>query len=307
MKSVPPRILIIVRVGRRSIHRSWTWTTNGLADLALSTYDEMDCSGDGAQYVHHCPGGKFQGILDFLRGQPGIIDSYDYFWLFEDDLVLPFSSLRKIVNILTYCPFNLSAPSLSTESFFSWPMMMSNESFVFRCTNVVEIMAPIMSKSFLQQAMIAFGDNFSGWGHEWLWSKLLAENGRFAAIFDVGPITHTRPSERGSLYSNCGKAWNPQRDIEQMQEKYKLDRETRFQNFFGVTVDAPHRLALGDEFLKLALSGYSQMQALKNDSFIRCIQNLVHVSLPTIAEVELKQHAGFRIVQDALEKAKVLP
>ena len=51
-----PRILIIVRAGCRSIHRSWTWLTAALADVAISAYDDSDFSADDAHYLRpHVP------------------------------------------------------------------------------------------------------------------------------------------------------------------------------------------------------------------------------------------------------------
>ena len=166
--STVPRILLIIRVGRNTIHRSWIWTTHGFADVAISTFDDTDCANDGVRFLHRFPGGKLPGVMDFLRTHPAVIEQYDYFWLLDDDLVLPFDTLRRISALLARFPFDLSAPGLSYESFFSWPLTMANDRFLFRCTDFVEVMAPIMSRAFLQAAMLAFADNFSCWGHEWL-------------------------------------------------------------------------------------------------------------------------------------------
>ena len=172
----PPRILIIVRAGRNSIHRSWIWTINGLADVAVSAYDDSDFSGDGARYVHAFVGGKFPGVMAFIERHPEVIDEYEYFWLFEDDLVLPFESLQRISALLARFRFVLSAPGLSYYSFFTWPLAVANSRFLFRGTDFVEVMMPIMSRAFLLAAMPAFNDNYTAWGHEWLWRKLLNEH-----------------------------------------------------------------------------------------------------------------------------------
>src|SRR5947209_6524484 len=62
-----PRVLVIIRVGKSSIHRSWTHTTNGLVDIAISAYDDSDWAGPELRYLHRQPGGKMEGIADFLE------------------------------------------------------------------------------------------------------------------------------------------------------------------------------------------------------------------------------------------------
>jgi hypothetical protein len=47
---------------------------------------------------------------------PELIDDYDYFWAFEDDLTLSHSSLIIAHQLLTRFNFQLAAPSLSYEA-----------------------------------------------------------------------------------------------------------------------------------------------------------------------------------------------
>ena len=112
--SSAPRILIVLRVGRNSIHRSWIWTLHGLVDVAISTYDDSNYSADGvARFFHQFSGGKLPGVKDFFDTHSTIIEEYDYFWLFEDDLTLPLASLRTILKLLARFPLALSAPALT--------------------------------------------------------------------------------------------------------------------------------------------------------------------------------------------------
>lgn len=297
----PPRILIIVRAGRGSIHRSWIWTTNGLADVAISVYDNSDFAADGARYLHRFVGGKLSGVMAFLEDYPAVIDEYDYFWLFEDDLVLPFDSLRRISALLARFPFALSAPGLSYDSFFSWPLSVANSRFLLRCTDFVEVMMPIMSRAFLRAAMPAFNDNFMSWGHEWLWRKLLNEQQAFAAILDSAPVAHTRPFGQGTLFKNrpAGSP-DPDKELEAMLAKYKMDKTIPFRNFFGVTRDTPPRLLVQDAFLQEALRGYEEMKELPNDNFKHCIDTLTGGSRPITPYKELRELPGFRMVAEAL-------
>jgi hypothetical protein len=142
--SAPPRILLILRAGKNSVHRSWIWTIRNLVDVAISTYDDSDYSSDGvALWFHHWPGGKLAGVKNFLETNLGVFDNYDYFWLFEDDLTLPISSLRTMISLVDRFKFSLSAPALTSESIMGYPINMTNSRFLFRGTNFVEMMMPI--------------------------------------------------------------------------------------------------------------------------------------------------------------------
>jgi len=293
-----PRLLIIVRAGRGALHPSWRWFVNGLADVALSIYDESDWAADSAEFVHHARGGKFPGLLAFFEAFPEVIEDYDYFWLFEDDLALPFASLRRTLDILKVFPFELAAPSLTCDSFFSWPIAVRNSQFLFRCTNFVEVMAPIMSRAFLRRALPAFGDNYSGWGHEWLWESLLAETGSFAAILDCAPITHGRRFGDGTLYRNRpAEGWTPEEDKARMLAKYGLVGDVKFRNFFAVTAGTPHRILAGDAFVEHGLPGYDEMRAHHADNFSRCAENFSNAARPVATLAELSDTAGLRLVR----------
>ena len=296
-----PQMLIIVRAGHRSIHRSWTWLTAGLADVAISAYDDSDFSADDAHYLHRFTGGKFPGIADFLRANPDVIERYDYFMLFEDDLVLPFASLRRISSLLARFPFDLAAPGLAGESFFTWPLAIANSRFLLRGTDFVEVMMPIMSRAFLRAALPAFDENSSAWGQEWLWRKLLQERGTLAAILDCAPVTHTRPFGSGTLLRNRPPGSpDPKDELEAMLAKYNLDQTVPFRNYFGITRDTPPRLLAHDAMLQEALSGYRDLQALPNDSFMRCVDTLINGSRPIATIEALHNVEAFRMVEAAL-------
>jgi hypothetical protein len=302
-----PRILIIVRAGRDSIHRSWLWTITDLADVGLSIFDDDEPSEDGVKFVHHCAGGKFQGLAAFFEAFPNVIDEYDYFWLFEDDLVLPFESLLEILSLLSKFPFELAAPALSYYSFFTWPITVRNSQFIFRCTNFVEVMAPIMSRAFLRRAMPAFRDNYSAWGHEWFWHKLLGESDSFSAIIDSAPITHSRPFGRGSLYKNRpAEGWTPEMDQERMLNKYGLEKNVQFRNYFGVTNDRANRVLVHDEFVEHALGGYAEMEFYQKDNRRRCLEALIQDARPVTTLGDLQEMSGFRMIEEALRKLRPL-
>ncbi len=292
-----PRILILVRAGRDSLHRSWSHLCHQIADVAVSTYDDTDWSGPDVNYLHHMPGGKFSGIKKFFEEYPNLIETYDYVWTFEDDLLLPYSSLMNARTLLEKYRFQLAGPSLSFESFFGWPIAVQNERMLFRGTDFVEIMAPIMSREFLRLALPHFDANFSSWGYEWLWRKLLNDRRAFAAILDVAPIVHTRPMGQGSLYKNHSRE-AASKDLTDLIDKFGLNCDEPFRSLFGLTIDEPPRLLSGDDLLHEMLGGYQRLLNYNFGNFTRCIDMLLKSNRPVARIDELRSLDGFGRIED---------
>jgi hypothetical protein len=295
-----PRILIVVRAGRNSLHRSWSYSCHPIADVAVSTYDDTDWSGPDVNYLHHAPGGKFQGIKRFFAENPNLLEAYDYVWAFEDDLLLPYSSLEKIQSLLAQFRFRLATPSLSYESFFSWPMTVQNERMLFRGTDFVEIMAPLMSRDFLRLALPHFDENYSSWGYEWLWRNILNDGKSFAATLDAAPIVHTRPVGKGSLYKNLPPGTpSAKEERNALIDKFGVDRNEPFRTLFGVTIDHSG-LLVGDDLLHEMLGGYRRLLNYNFGNFSRCVDALLTTNRPTVTIDQLRAMSGFIEVENCL-------
>jgi hypothetical protein len=61
------KILIIVRAGRESLHHLFASGCGPYADIAVSTFEDVDWSGPDVKYTHYAPGGKYQGLSDFSQ------------------------------------------------------------------------------------------------------------------------------------------------------------------------------------------------------------------------------------------------
>lgn len=265
-----PKILIIVRVGARSTHDSWMWMVRGLADIALSSYQENDYSRDPARYFHDAKGGKFQGVADFLSKNPGVIDDYDYFWLFEDDLYLPRESLQNVLRFLEAFPASLVGPTTTYYSYYAHVIGIQNTNFVARAVDFVDLMAPIMSRNFIKEALPYFSSTFSAWGQEWLWRRLLVARGEFGFVLDCAPIVNTRPNGKGTIYANMSQTVSAKDEMDAFIKANDLD-STAFRNFFGISASTPRRLLTGDGFIDEMIEGYKHIAHFDVDLFARCI------------------------------------
>jgi hypothetical protein len=292
-----PTILMIVRAGQSTIHPSWIYTAAPHVDVALSVYDGSDFSQHPIVKQHSASCGKFQGIKALFDAYPQLSEAYDYFWIFDDDLYLPHETILMVRRMLAVFRFALAAPALSHTSFFSWPINIRNDRLLFRGTDFVEIMAPIMSRGFLATCLPHFGENHSGWGQEWLWRRFLRERGQFAAILDAAPIVHTRPFGRGTIYKDrppgCA---DPNSERDQLITKFALDPGIAFRNQFGVTSGSAPRLLAGVDLIQEMLPGYNALLRHDQAALLRCFDHLLKQG-PMVTIEDLRSLVGFDLVE----------
>jgi hypothetical protein len=287
------KLLIVVRVGAASLHRIWTAVCANAVDVAVSVFDDSAIDTSGFVAVHRAKGSKFGGLQAFFAENPGIIDAYTHFWLFDDDLYLPIESVLTIKDVLARYDFPLCSPSLAPESFVSWPIMVRNEAFHLRATNWVEVMAPIMSRAFLRRALPLFGETHGGWGYEWLWQNFLYEMRACAAIVDSAPVVHTRPVGGGSLYRAAGGAVvDPAAEMNALFDKYGIGGESSLvRNYFALD-RTDHRPLVGAAFLTRALEGYPLLRRRHPPLYDACMAFL-RGGPPALATIDaLLQFAG---------------
>jgi hypothetical protein len=290
-------ILIVVRAGRSTIHHSWLYTAPTQMDVALSVYDDSDFSEQPVKHRHRATGGKFQGIKAFFDAYPDLLGAYDYYWLLEDDLYVPHETMLMVLKLLKQFRFMLATPALSYNSFSGWPINIRNDRLLFRGTDFVEIMAPIMSRSFLLTCLPLFGENYSGFGYEWLWRRFIEQAAGFAAILDGAPIVHTRPLGEGSLYQNRPADRPPARtELENFIAKFNLNRKVPFRDKFGVTCGAKPRVLVGLDLVQEMLSGYNALLHHDHTALLNCFNQLL--KWPPIATLQdVRSLAGFNLIE----------
>jgi hypothetical protein len=188
------RDLVIARVGRNSLHRSWidqgkprNW------DLYLCPFQEippqtgLDCVvGDVI------PGPKWGGLRTLLNTWDGWRD-YDHVWLPDDDILASQDTISAMFEAAAALRFKLFAPALQENSYYGHYIIMRNRNFFARRVGFVEIMVPGFSRPVLEQLLHTLDVSESGWG--WgldpLWAKLL--DYQDLGILDGVPVLHTRP------------------------------------------------------------------------------------------------------------------
>ena len=207
--------LVIITCGQKSLHQFWEQDhkADSNFDLALLIYDDSsynDINSANAKYIQKNKGIKFKLFNQFLKENPNVINEYEYFLLFDDDLLCTVDDLSQFFNIIKEHNFDLSQPSLTQDSYYSHIPTVKHDNSYYRLTNYVEIMCPAFSQRFLKEVMPIFDEmEFGiGWGLEQYWfeflenykgiSKYLGKVG----VIDAVSVKHTKPAMSGTFYKD---------------------------------------------------------------------------------------------------------
>jgi hypothetical protein len=188
------RSLVISRVGRESLHRSWIDAEKPRDwDLYLSPYEEIGPQ-DGLDCVvgDVIPGPKWTGLTKLLNGWDGWRD-YDQIWLPDDDILARQDAITTMFEVGRALEFRLFAPALHEASHYAHFIAMRNASFFARRVGFVEIMIPCFRRATLEEFLPTFALSATGWGFglDSAWPKIL--NYEDIGIIDGVSVVHTRP------------------------------------------------------------------------------------------------------------------
>lgn len=194
--TLPRTNLIVVRAGDRSLHPQWLACRERSWDLVVSYYgDRPERYVDQYDVLHLFKGTKWQGVSDFVRNHRDLIGCYRLVWLPDDDLLTSGENIDAFFALHERLGWVLSQPALTRYSHHSWPITLQDPRCIARRTDFVEIMAPCFRTDRLDRFLPTFDESASGWGLEWVWSRIvstLPEDARMG-IIDRTPVHHTRP------------------------------------------------------------------------------------------------------------------
>jgi hypothetical protein len=188
------RDLVIARVGRNSLHR--TWIDEGRPrnwDLYLCPFQDLPSHmGRDCTVGEVIPGPKWTGLRTLLNEWDEWRD-YDHIWLPDDDILASQDTISAMFEAAAALQFKLFAPALQENSYYGHYIIMRNRSFFARRVGFVEIMIPGFSRPALEQLLhtLDLSETGWGWGLDPLWAKLLDYED--LGILDGLPVLHTRP------------------------------------------------------------------------------------------------------------------
>jgi hypothetical protein len=187
------RNLVVVRCGDESLHESWLSPDRNW-DLAVSYFGSIEAQNfPEATYSHKFKGGKWNGIYAFFDAFPETLSLYDYFWLPDDDIEASCVQINNMFHMMKAHDFELAQPSLSTGSYLSHLITLSNSKFIYRRVNFVELMVPLFSRTLLVTTLPLFENTRSGFGMDFVWHRFTSNPMEKVAILDSVQVKHTRP------------------------------------------------------------------------------------------------------------------
>lgn len=187
--------LVVVRAGDASLHPQWLLSKDRTWDLVViyaGDYPERYRDQYDHLYRHH--GSKWVAIADFLSTRSGFVQRYEYVWFPDDGLLTTGRNIDSFFDLCKTFRFGLAQPAFTLNSYYAWEITLQRPTLAVRITNFVEIAAPCFKVETLDVFAPVFGENSSGYGYEFVWSRLADRNGCLRrGIVDRTPVYRTRP------------------------------------------------------------------------------------------------------------------
>lgn len=201
---VEKSVLVILRCGDQSLHRPWR-NKDSRWDLAASYFgNDPELQFPEARYVHRYKGGKWDGIYNFCKSNPDVLEKYDYFWFPDDDIAADPDALNRLFRIVEDNNFELAQPSLQPGSYCSHLITLHNSKFQYRNVNFVELMVPLVSRELFVKLLPLFEKARTGFGIDFVWNRFTSDPSKAVAIIDAVQVKHTR-AVGGALHAMIKK------------------------------------------------------------------------------------------------------
>jgi hypothetical protein len=263
------KVLVLIRCG---VDFEPPFGFEMVSDITLfrSYYGEIDEAAKKAHHFHHFDGGKWSGIFDFFETYPELINDYDHFWFPDDDILTNEQVATEFIKIALDKGFALCQPALTTNSYWAHLITIVNPNFIYRCTNFVELMMPLMNKALLLKLLPIFKGRHAAMGLDFFWHQLTEASHRDVAIIDATPMQHSRP--RQQLLKSAMKERNLDIDKERSEtfRLFQIKRQMPFVLSGGLTNGETLQCRSWRLFVEL-LSGLRQVAPLVHRPIVRPI------------------------------------
>ena len=217
--------LVIVRAGDKSLHPQWlegdgprNW------DIIVNYFgDDPERYRQDDVVRIDSKGPKWPALHDVIRAHPEMMARYSHVWLPDDDLATDKQSINRLFEICVAYELEMAQPALSWDSYSTHLVTLQHTNSLIRYTNFVEIMAPCFSASMLAKSLPLFVANLSGWGLDFMWSKLADSPETGVAIIDMVTVRHTRPIGGPNYKSLRAQGISPLVELRAFCKQHEID------------------------------------------------------------------------------------
>jgi hypothetical protein len=194
-------------------------------DLAISYYGEdKEKTFPEASFVHRFQGGKWEGIYEFFKSYPDVIERYEYFWLPDDDILTDSATISELFSLVRQNRFELAQPALTADSYFSHLITVQCSCFFVRRSTLVEIMVPVISRSLLIKVLPYLKSAQSGFGLDFIWNRLTTDPATKVAIVDRVAVCHTRPVSGSSALEMGHQSVSRENEMKAFMTRWGVSR-----------------------------------------------------------------------------------
>lgn len=151
----------------------------------------------------------------------GLLDEYDWIWMPDYDVHLEQSEIERMFRIAQEYNLNICQPSLTHDSYHSFPLVLNDPTKFMRYTNYVEIMCPLFKADALKKVLWTFTVTYSGWAQDFLWARDL--NYERLAIIDDVQAKHVKPVE--SQHWQLPNGLNADQELDMAIKLFGLQKE----------------------------------------------------------------------------------
>ncbi|MDD2877781.1 MAG: DUF707 domain-containing protein [Acidiphilium sp.] len=252
--------LVLVRAGDNSLHPEWLKGESGRNwDIVVSYYGHNPTifREPGVTRIDS-KGPKWPALYALINENPHFLSNYANIWLPDDDLLTGKDNINRLFDIFEKYNLQVAQPALTWNSFFGHLTTLQNKKFQIRFTNYVEVMAPCFSTQILRKALPLLNSNLSGWGLDFVWTKLVDRPETDIAIIDAVTVQHTRPVGGPNYNLLRERGVSPWDELRSFCKANGIDEEPIILTHSAVCRDGSVMDAAGQprRFALRAISGY---------------------------------------------------
>lgn len=222
------KCLVIATVAKDGFYNTWSSEISKVFDLIKVNFDPVGYKpnpnthfGPFDPLAYHEDAGFKHHIYKKLIEQRGLLDQYDWIWMPDYDVHLEINEIERMFKIAQDYNLNICQPSLTHDSYYSFPLVLNDPMKFMRYTNYVEIMCPLFKTEALKRVLWTFTVTYSGWSQDFLWAREL--NYERLAIIDDIQAEHVKPVE--SQHWKLPNGLNADQELEMAVSLFGLDKE----------------------------------------------------------------------------------
>ena len=139
------------------------------------------------KFIEKRKGSKFQNFKYFYDTYPAIINTYDRFFILDDDIIFNVEDITNMFKLSRDYKLDICGPSFSTRGYISHKITEHKPDTILTYTNFVEVNVPLFSKKALDKLMGILDYSLIGWGIDYLymWCNGIDRQTSYAIIHSI--------------------------------------------------------------------------------------------------------------------------